>query len=98
LGAPASVASPNWHSGSPGGSVVRLDAVLAEQLTQAIDLAVQPQVLTDNNLNVAIARQLVFQPYLVGKQLLSRSRSAAARSRSPAPKAASFSRCTWVSS
>jgi hypothetical protein len=44
--------------------------MLAEQLPQAIDIAVQSQVLSDDSLNVAVARQLEFQPGLVSKQLL----------------------------
>src|SRR6266700_5884698 len=62
---------PGRASGSSGGAPVWFVAVLAEQVAQAIELAVQSLVLRSYGLNVGASCQLVLQPQLVGKQLLS---------------------------
>ena len=59
---------PDRASGGSGGAAVRLDAVLAEQVAQAVKLAVQSLVFRDEGLAADAGRQLVLQPCLVGKQ------------------------------
>ena len=53
-----------------GGAAVRLDAVLAEQVAQPVELEVHPLVFGDDGLHVHAGGQLVLQPALVGPQLL----------------------------
>jgi len=48
-----------WASGCSGGASVRLDAVVAEQVAQAVELTVHPQVLGDNGLDVYVGCPLV---------------------------------------
>ena len=57
-------------SGGAGGAVVWLDAVLAEQAAQAIELAVHSLVLRDDGPDVDAGRPLVLQPQFLGAQLL----------------------------
>src|SRR5260370_7119018 len=57
-------------SGGAGGAAVRLDAVLAEQVAEAIELAVDSLVLRDDGPDVDAGRPLVLQPQFLGAQLL----------------------------
>ena len=57
-------------SGGSRGAAVRLDAVLAEQVAQAIELTVHPLVLRDNGPDIYTGCPRVLQPQLLGAQLL----------------------------
>lgn len=57
-------------SGGSRGAAVRLDAVLAEQVAQAIELTVHPLVLRDDGPDVYAGCPLVLQPQFLGAQLL----------------------------
>src|SRR5208282_6082828 len=61
---------PRGVSGGAGGAAVRLDAVLAEQVAQAIELTVHPLVLRDDVPDVYPGCPLVLQPQFLGAQLL----------------------------
>ena len=60
----------NAASGGSGGAAVGLDAVLAEQLVQPLELAVHALVLRDHRLDVHAGCPLPLAPRLVGKQPL----------------------------
>ena len=57
-------------SGGLRGAAVRLDAVLAEQGAEAVELTVHPLVLRDDGLDVCPGCPLGLQPQLLGAQLL----------------------------
>ena len=57
-------------SGGSRGAAVRLDAVLAEQAAQAIELTVHPLVLRDDGPDIYPGCPLLLQPQLLGAQLL----------------------------
>src|SRR5262244_1681909 len=64
------VAWPDRASRGSGGPAVWLDAVLAEQASQPLELAVRPLVLCDHRLHVHAGHPLPLPPQLLGKQLL----------------------------
>ena len=57
-------------SGGAGGAAVGLDAVLAQQVAEAIELAVDSLVLRDDGPDVDAGPPLVLQPQFLGSQLL----------------------------
>src|SRR6185369_727449 len=59
---------PDRASGGAGGAAVWLDAVLAEQAAQAIELAVQLLAFRDDGLTTGAQCQLLLQPQLAGVQ------------------------------
>jgi hypothetical protein len=81
---------PDRASGGPGGAAVWLDAMLTEQVAQPLEFTVQSLVLRDDGPATSSAAGSVSSRSLSASSCLSRSRRAAAPSRSPALKAASF--------
>ncbi len=53
---------PDWASGGSGGAAVWLDAVLAEQVAQPVELAVQPLVSREHGLTAHADCELLLQP------------------------------------
>jgi hypothetical protein len=53
---------PKWASGGSGGAAVWLDAVLAEQVAQPIELPVQPLVFREHGLTAHADCELLLQP------------------------------------
>jgi hypothetical protein len=84
------IAKPGANACRPAVAAIWLDAVLAEQVTQAIELAVQSLVSAMTAWTSGLAVNCCSGRSLSASSCLSRSRSAAALSRSPASNAASF--------